>query len=803
MKTAARFSKFRHRTLLIASGMAIATLQAAPAYAQATPAPAAEEPQDQGGLEDIVVTAQKRAQNLQDVPIAITAVTADALATSGAYNVLDLERVAPGLQVYQTGASVLPFLRGIGSNQSSPGFESPVAIYLDGIYQATKSANTFDLPNIERIEVLKGPQGTLFGRNATGGAISIVTRDPDQTPEIAAEIGYGRYDERRAKLYAQTPVTDTLAASISFAGRWSDGYIYNNFLKQDANPSENLIAMGKIVWKPSDAFTARLSGSYYEHNDPTFLAPRVVPGTIPAGTSPTGAGGLPVPEYRIFQMRSNHKTYVTTSGYRSSLELNYDLGPVRVVSLSGYIKAKAGTLSNSPASELSLGYSGSRDQPGEQFTQELQIQSDSGGAVNWIVGGYYGWIREGFADLLSASNLPSPIRPIDLSLPGASATGFHVDMRTNAYAAFAQGDIELTDGLRFTGGLRYNTENHAIDGFRYSYSALPAAGNTNVDLFNTVLGPEPLVFGQTVAASSITKRDKTFSKLTWRAALDYKVSDDVMLYASYNRGFKSGTYNPTSLSTTAVPVDPEILDAYEIGFKSEFLDRRLRVNASAFYYDYTNIQVGLITSAGVTAVQNAAAARVYGLDLDVTAAPTDNLTIRAALNLLDSQYKNYTNAQIFLPKTSAAACTAPPPSITQAQAEALAALPKFAGSCSYSLNANGLDLIFSPKLTANIAADYTIPVGEARVVLTGSLYYNDGYDVTPGGYFAHIGSYESASLAATYYAADDRYSVRLWADNVTNNKHAIYISPQALAFQQVDARPIIYGVTLGVKFRGK
>ncbi|MDB5707459.1 MAG: TonB-dependent receptor [Sphingomonas bacterium] len=313
-------ASLKRKALAAASIAAIALFQTAPVHAQTTPTPApAADEQEQGGLQDIIVMAQKRAQNLQDVPIAVTAVTASDLEASGTYNVLDLERVSPGLQVYQTGASVLPFLRGVGSNQSSPGFESPVAVYLDGIYQATKSANTFDLPNIERIEVLKGPQGTLFGRNATGGAINIVTRDPDQTPEIAAEIGYGRYDERRAKLYAQAPVTDTLAASISIAGRWSDGYIYNDFLKKDANPSENIIAMGKIVWKPSDSFTARLSGSYYEHNDPTFLAPHVVAGTIPTGTDPAGAGGLYIPEYRVNHMRSRHDTYVTTSGYRGTL----------------------------------------------------------------------------------------------------------------------------------------------------------------------------------------------------------------------------------------------------------------------------------------------------------------------------------------------------------------------------------------------------------------------------------------------------------------------------------------------------
>jgi iron complex outermembrane receptor protein len=358
----------------------------------------------------------------------------------------------------------------------------------------------------------------------------------------------------------------------------------------------------------------------------------------------------------------------------------------------------------------------------------------------------------------------------------------------------------MTDRLSLTAGLRYTTENRGIDGYRFSYAALPAAGNTNQGLLNTVLGTEPLVFGESIAPSSITVKDTNFSKLTWRAALEYKINRDVMIYASNNRGFKSGTYNATSLGAEAVPVKPEVLDAYEVGFKSEFADHRIRVNASAFYYDYSNIQVGLITGAGVTSVENAAGAQIYGLDLDVAVAPTSNLSIRGAINLLDSKYTNYDRAQIFLPKTSAAACPSSVSTLTQAQADAIAAAPKIAGACSVALDARGLPLIFSPRFTANISPEYTIPVGDSRVDLSAAFYYNSGFDITPGGYFSHVGAYEDLSLSATYHAPHDRYFVRLWSDNVTNSNHAIYISPQSASFQEISARPISYGVTIGAKF---
>jgi iron complex outermembrane receptor protein len=796
MKSAKTTSTTRCSMFTAASATAIAIfLSAAPASAQDAAAPVAAE--SQVGLSEIVVTAQRRAENMQDVPISVTAVTSEALGTAGSYNVLDLEKVAPGLQVYQTGTAVLPFIRGIGSNQSTNGFESPVAIYVDGIYQANKSGNNFDLANIERIEVLKGPQGTLFGRNATGGAISIVTKDPGSETEINVEGGYGRFNEKRTKAYAAGPITDTLSASVAFTGRWDDGYLYNPDLDIDANPTRNMVGMAKLVWRPSEDFTARLSGSYFKHDDATFLSPHVVPGTIP-----TVVGLGLVANYDKNISRNDHVARGETSGYRGTLNLDYDMGAVRLVSLTGYIHGESYSVSNSDISQSTLGYSGS-GQPADQFSQELQIQSNNSGPFKWIGGLYYMYFKEGFGkpgkNFHAPSNVPSPIRPADLLAPGASVTAFSATVDTNAYAAFAEGKYEVTDALGITAGLRYSKEKKGVQGTLYRYAALPAAGNVNTPLYNTVLGPEPLVFGIT-PLNSIDKSD-SFAKVTWRLAVDYKVNDDVMVYASYNRGFKSGTFNPSSITPTQVAVRPELIDAYEIGLKSELFDRRVRFNASAFYYDYSNIQVGLISSLGVTTVQNAAAATVKGLDLELTVQATEGLQIRSAVNLLDSKYKSYGNAQIFLPRT-ATACSAAAP-LTPAQAAALAAQPKIPGSMSCALDASGLDLIFAPKFTANFAADYSIPIGESRILLNGSFYYNGGYDITPGGYFAHVNSYESLSLSATYFAPEDRYFVRLWTDNLTNDRHPIYISPQALGFQEVAAKPTTYGVTVGFKLGDK
>jgi len=810
---------------LIAVG---AVLAASAAQAQSAPP---HEAAVSGGLTEIVVTAQKRAENLQKVPIAITAVTSDALTASGSYNVLDLEKVAPGLQVYQTGSAVLPFLRGVGSNQSTNGFESPIAVYVDGIYKANKSGNNFDLANIERIEVLKGPQGTLFGRNATGGAINIITKDPGDRLELDVEGGYGRFNEKRAKLYAAGPITDTLSGSVSYTGRWDRGYIYNTYLDIHANPARNQVVMGKLVWKPDEDLTIKLSGSYFDHDDATFLSPHNVAGTIAKGSDPTGFNndpalpsttvpgvlvpiGAPVPvtNYDNYVSRNDHKARVHTSGYNITLNVNYDLGAVRLVSLTGYMKDQSFSLSNSDISESILALSGS-GQPAKEISQEFQIQSNDDGPLKWMGGLYYMYFREGFAapgnNFISGSNVPIPIRPSDL-LPefGGSGAGrvtaFSSNVFTDAYAAFAQASYDITPELQFTAGIRYNTESKRVSGSLYNYIAVPGTTNENQDLYETALGGDGLVFDTANFIDLNAK--KKFSKLTWRLALDYKVTPDAMVYASFNRGFKSGTFNPSVFTgpQAGVPVNPEVLDAYEVGFKTELFDRRVRLNGAAFYYDYSNLQVGLITSAGVTTVQNAASARLYGLDLDLTVAATDHLTLRGAINLLDTKYKNYGNAQIFLPRTTATATcpTGAAVQITPAQAQAIAGQPKMAGACSYSFDASGQDLIFAPKFTANVGVDYNIPLGEARVMLSGSFYYNDGYDIVPGGFFGHINSYESASLSATYYAPDDRYYIGLWGDNLTNDHHPIYISPQSAGFQEVSARPVSYGIRIGFKLGG-
>lgn len=759
--------------------------------------PAATTAEDEAGLEEIVVTAQRRAQNLQDVPIAVIAVTQESLTAANVNGTLDLAKVAPGLVTYQIGASFQPYIRGVGTNQSSPGFESPVALYIDGVYQGYKGGNVADLGDVERIEVLKGPQGTLFGRNATGGAVSIITRDPGDDVEVSAEASYGRFNEKRAKAYAAGAITDTLGVAISFTGRWDDGYIYDIGRQVDSNPSKYAVGTGKLVWTPTDDLRAELSGRYVYRRDNTFGSHHLHPGTLSVAASRGFAT-----TYGDHETNLSFQAGAYSKGSAATLNLEYDLGAVNLVSITGYKDDNSLSQSDGDVSPATLTASGTK-QPSEQFSQEVQLQSDADGPLNWIGGLYYMWFREGFGEppenLISASNVPFPVRPIDLTRTGASAVGITGIVTTDAYAAFAEATYDVTDRNSITVGLRYNDETKDVVGSLYRYTAVPGVG-LGLPLFGTAAGSsaDNLVFGRTILATM--DLSKSWSRLTWRVTADHRFNDDVMVYASYNRGFKSGGFNAATISQTQVPVDPEKIDAYEVGLKGEFLDRRLRFNASGFYYKYDGIQIGLITGPGITTVQNAASAKAYGIDIDLTAAPTDRLTLRAALNLLNSEYGTFPNAQAFIPNVQGVACAAPAARISIDRARELAAMTPTGGNCSYSLDVTGADLIFAPKLTAQIGGDYDVPLGnDARLTFSGSLYYNDGFDVSPGGVLAHVDSFETLALSATWTAPGDRYYVRLWGDNLTDDVHPVYISNQAQAVQVVNNRPATYGITFGFR----
>lgn len=751
-------------TRAFAAALCVSLASAATAYAvEADAAPAAEPANggSSGALEEIVVTAQKRAENLQNVPITITALTAERLEASGITDTMQLPQVTPGLVVYDNAAVFLPFIRGIGATSSQDGFDSSVAVYVDGIYVADKASSLFELNNIARVEVLEGPQGTLFGRNATGGAISIVTKDPGDTPEATGEIGYGRFNEYIAKAYASTPISSTLGFNMAVAVRQNDGYIHDIYRDVNEGAVDKKAMMAKLKWNPTERFEASLSGSYSDDNDNASGAFHVLPGTL---TSAQGAG-YPAATCNYCTSNSFSPDYEVKSA-ASTLKLAYSLDEIQLVSIGGYREAHSISDLDTDAAEAPLSWAAAHH-TGTEYSEELQLLSKNADRLQWITGLYYINETQGYDNGLNGLIVPLspgivfPISPDQLLAAKGSLVNFNTKITTVSEAAFMQATYSLTDADNFTAGFRYSWETKSANGTEQLIAGVPAgpgAAYAYVPLSN--FGPDGV--------------STTFKRPTWRLAYDHEFSQDIRGYATYSRGFKSGSYNNTDVVPTAKPVNPENLDAYEIGVKSEMLDRKLRANASAYYYNYTNIQVQIFTGATVV-TQNAASASVYGLDFDTQFVATDRLSLNGGLSYIHSRYDDFQNASVYVPLATG-------------------------GAALQSLNASGDPLVFAPKATLTVGANYEIPFGDGRFVLNSTVYYNSGYDITPGGIDTHVGAYTDVGVSGTWHSSGDRFFVRLWGKNLTDEKHPINIETGTNGFLAALAEPITYGFTVGLKF---
>jgi iron complex outermembrane receptor protein len=714
-----------------------------------------------GALEEIVVTAQKRTENLQKVPISITALTAERLEASGVTDTMQLPQATPGLVVLDTAAVFLPFIRGIGSTSSQDGFDSSVAVYVDGIYVADKASSLFELNNIERIEVLKGPQGTLFGRNATGGAISIVTKDPGDTAEATGEIGYGRFNEYTAKAYASTPVSSTLGFNMSVAVRENDGYIRDIYRDVNEGAVDKQAMMAKLKWNPTDRFEGTLSGSYSDDNDNASGAYHVLPGT----TTTAQAAGYPSATCNYCTSSSFSPDY-EVKGAASTLRLAYSLDTMQLVSLGGYREAHSISNLDTDGAEASLSWAAAHH-TGTEYSEELQLLSKNTDRLQWITGLYYIDERQGYDDGLNGLIVPLspgimfPISPEQLLAVKGNLVNFNSKITTKSEAAFMQGTYSFTEADKLTAGFRYTWETKSADGIEQLIAGVPAGpGAAYAYIPLSSFGPDGV--------------STTFKRPTWRVAYDHDFSQDIMGYLTYSRGFKSGSYNNTDVIPTAKPVNPESLDAYEVGVKSEMLDHKLRANASAYYYNYSNIQVQILT--GATAeTQNAASASLYGLDFDTQFVATDQLSLNAGLSLIHSRYDNFQNASVYVPLATG-------------------------GAALQSLNASGDSLVLAPKATITFGVNYEIPLSDGRFVLNSTAYYNSGYDLTPGGIDTHVGDYTDVAASGTWRSPGDRFFARLWGKNLANERHPINIQTGTNGFFPALAEPVTYGFTVGLKF---
>ena len=571
------------------------------AHAQeSAPAPGAT------SLAEVVVTAQRRSERLSEVPISVTAQTGEQLARAGVADTRQLANVVPGLTFSAQGPWAQPAIRGVSSTANSPGTDTNVAVYLDGVYQPNQVGNFFELPDVSRIEVLRGPQGTLFGRNATGGAIQIFTKSPtfDTTGRIQISAGVFEGGAPTANLngfVSSGLVKDVLAASISGSYSHHDGYYRNIVTGRDFGMANSGQVRTKLLFTPKEGARVTLTAFYAKKDDDggqtgypfkgNTLARQFNPNVrYPLGGEEIGFGGIT-------------PTTVVKS-YGGSLTGEFDLGPIKVSSITAYTNAKAyvnGDLdltaiaAQSPIGGVYL--------PNKTMSQELNA-SFSTGPARWVSGLFYYDDDAG----LEFGGIP----------PGLDGPSFKLisgRVRTRAYAAFGEGALNFTDRLSAIAGLRYSRERKIYSG---------------------------ALFGAPLADIGT----KTWGSWTPRFSLKYKLNDTLNGYFTYSRGFKSGAFDATSFSP--IPVNPEKIASYEVGLKVATPTHTF--NISTFYYDYKDLQVQTFNNFGTTTYENASDAKIYGAEMDGTVRLSDNWTLGGNIAFLPTaKYLNYDSASALVP----------------------------------------------------------------------------------------------------------------------------------------------------------
>lgn len=734
---------------------------AAATQAGEAPQPAAAPTDTAAGIEDIVVTAQKRAQSAQDVPIAITALDSGQLRAAGVSSTEALKSAVPALNVTTaTGGYGLPRIRGVGATGQGPGIENPVAVYVDGVYYGAAFGVLQSLFDVDQIAVLKGPQGTLFGRNATGGLIQITTLAPSFEYTGRAEIGYGNLQTATAAAFVSGGLSKTVA--ISVAGQYEDrnkGFGRNLLTGRDIQDGSTYAGRVKLLWNAGDATSFLLSADANGRDaaEPAFrnfglnsLGQNVTSQILALGGDPDR------------DIYSDTDPRLRARQWGAGLTATQDLGFASLKSITAYRRTDLSILFD-PDGTTQPRTIIANDQFDKQFTQEINLVSQGHHRIDWVLGGFY---------MNDAAGL-SPARTTGLLIAGNNGySDYRSDIRLDSYAGFAEGTLHVDAATNLIAGLRYTSDHRTADARSITY-----VGATNT----TTVVP--------------TSDARTFNKLTWRLSLDHRFSPDVLAYASYNRGFRSGSFVPQTNPLQVL--EPEQTDAFEVGVKTDLFDRRVRFNLAGYYYDQKNLQVIQII-AGTQYVYNAQGAHIYGLDGDVTFKLTRNVRLFGGVNYTHGRYTTFSNAILSTPYPLPAGFVVPAgQSCIGTFGNPYAQL---GGNCLLRGDASGNRLQNTPTFTGSVGGTWDIPTATSgRFTLAGNYYYNSGFVATPDERVRQP-HYNTVDASLTWHLPGDKVYLRAWGRNLTDAFYRTQLSASNTGDNGTNAAPRTYGGTLGFSF---
>lgn len=565
----------------------------------------------ENGQGDIVVTAQRRSESLRDVPIAVTAFSADSLARSDIRGLQEVFSYTPNMTFNQSSGTAQIYLRGVGSNIANFSTDGSVAVNVDGVYVARPFGALNDFLDVDHIEILRGPQGTLYGRNATAGAINIISKRP--TRELSGYVRgiYGSFDRRELQGAIGGALTSGGNVRARIAGRWArdDGFT------KDLDPrgsnkldNQNVNALRGTLDGDFGPLAIQLTADYLkQHSNGDTV--RVLDGSGYADQV-----GAPLP-WDFHSARNNLPTYNDNRTFGFTGQATYDLGGASLVSVTGYRELRQHFLLNTDGTEAdvseSIFYTNAK-----QFSQELRLQSNGDGPLRWLAGAYY------FHEKVNSVTLLPRLSGMG-TRPFPYSTIFIGDGTTNAYAGFVDGTYSFTAKLSFSAGIRYSKENKSL------HRELYAPGAVIRDVFDRA------AFGSRAAV-----RDDSPGYDAWtpRFVLNYRPSEDALFYLSASRGFKSGGANIAA--TTSAPFNNELLWSYEAGAKISFLARKAFWSAAIFRYDYSNLQVTTFQN-GLNAIQNAASANPWGVESELSLKPSPALELKLSAAYLEATYDKF------------------------------------------------------------------------------------------------------------------------------------------------------------------
>ncbi|WP_394729321.1 TonB-dependent receptor [Altererythrobacter sp. GH1-8] len=569
----------------------------------------------------ILVTAQRREESLQETPVAVSALTADKLEQLAITEVGDLGRAVPNLQVLPVTANPSALQIGLrGGAEQAGGLivsEPVVGIYVDDVYRARLQGANAQLGDIERVEVLRGPQGTLYGRNNFSGAFKLITKTPSPSNEwINASLSYGTFDTIIAQSSIGQGLSDTLGASVSVLYRdQGDGWIYNRAQDRDVGQEENLVVRGKLALD-TGPLRAALSVSYGKDTNDGYISAAGSFPRVPTGRSDFVSADEATPRFGndpyVTEFPQDSFGYTETTAI--SLNAEYDVSDsVTLRSITGYVDLNdgwrwdlVGGFEASPG-VYSPGFDRTSIANANQFTQELQALGSTDGGLEWILGAFY--FRES-ADQSLTDNIPI------FFLFNLDPTT--LDIKTDSWAIFGQATYELTDTLALTAGARYTEDDKSFDAEIQSGFGMPNP-RTAVAL------------------------DRKFSAFTPKIGLEAKLSDNAFAYASISKGFKAGGFNGLSVLNPLVlssVYDEQTVWAYEGGLKLQSSDRRLTANTSVYYNDISGLQQTALVGPGSFAQQNVGSASVFGVEIEFAAEPIDGLNLFANIGYQDDDIKS-------------------------------------------------------------------------------------------------------------------------------------------------------------------